>query len=433
MINTPDVITAVNIALLLSACAAAIVMIASFRKDTLQKRSQQLFFAKILATGVGAAFYALSYIHNPVPRDALNIIGLSFAYIGIYVVYFLYVMYVKTVIEELDKNDRVPLYVTYLALILCVTGSLFRIISIFDHDFISLGEAANRSAVTNQLGVLCGMMLMLMTFIILVKHSKTIGSRHTIVLCFMPVLMTLATVFEQFSHGIKLLYPALIIEFLIVYTQHHLDIETRIQKDEISETKARLDMATGRMKPHYLYNVLTTIYYLCETDVEKAQYAIGVFSEYLRSTLEAMDKQELVDFSWELDEIKNYLALERLRFGDKLDVDFDIEYEDFKVPPLSIQALVENAVKHGLGQKEEGGKLRIVSRRLSDGGAQIRIRDDGVGFDVEELANQDIALGGIVSIRERLRIEIGAEMTVTSTPGKGTTVMVTIRPQDGIQ
>jgi hypothetical protein len=432
MNNTPNVITAVNIALLLSACAAAIVMIASFRKDTLQKRSQQLFFAKILATGVGAACYAVSFIHSPVPRDALNIIELSFAYIGIYVVYFLYVMYIKAVIEELDKNDSVPLYVTYLALILCVTGSLFRIISIFDHDFISLGEEAGKAVMTANLGQFCGALLMLMTFIMLIRHRKTIGRRHTIVLSSMPILMALATIIEQFSNGIKLIYPALIIEFLIVYTQHHLDIETRIQRDEISDTRARLDMATGRMKPHYLYNVLTTIYYLCETDVEKAQYAIGVFSEYLRSTLEVMDKQELVEFSWELNEIRNYLTLERLRFGDKLDVDFDIEYEDFKVPPLSIQALVENAVKHGLGQKEEGGKLRIVSRRLSDGGAQIRIRDDGVGFDVEELATQDIAHGGIVSIRERLRIEIGAEMTVTSTPGKGTTVMVTIRPQDGI-
>jgi sensor histidine kinase YesM len=275
-----------------------------------------------------------------------------------------------------------------------------------------------------------GMVMTLVTLVIIARHYRTLGLRHAIVLSFMPIMMPLATFIEPHIQGIDLHYPFILTEIIIVYTQHHLDMELQIEKDEVAETRSRIAMATGRMKPHYLYNVLTTIYYLCETDPIKAQRAIGTFSEYLRATLETLERQQLVNFSWELGEIRHYLELEKLRFGDRLRIDYDIEAEDFMVPPLSIQPLVENAVKHGIAPKEEGGTVRIVSRRLSDGGAQIRIRDDGAGFDIGELGKLDETHEGIANVRERIRLEVGGDMTITSAPGKGTTVVVTIRPEE---
>ena len=99
-----------------------------------------------------------------------------------------------------------------------------------------------------------------------------------------------------------------------------------------------------------------------------------------------------------------------------------------KEPALTIQPLVENAVKHGIAPKEEGGTVRIVSRWLSDGGAQIRIIDDGVGFDVKKLRDMDVTHEGLANVRERIRLEVGGELTITSSPGRKTTAIVTIRP-----
>ena len=106
-----------------------------------------------------------------------------------------------------------------------------------------------------------------------------------------------------------------------------------------------------------------------------------------------MERDEPVEFSWELKEIRSYLALEKIRFGDRLNVEYDIEYDEFLIPPLTVQALVENAVDHGISAAENGGTVRIVTRKLSDGGAQIRVFDDGVGPGMAEGAEHGFRAG----------------------------------------
>ena len=127
-------------------------------------------------------------------------------------------------------------------------------------------------------------------------------------------------------------------------------------------------------------------------------------------------------------EIKNYLELEKIRFGDKLNVEYDVEYEDFLIPPLTVQPLVENAVIHGIGSKTEGGTIRITSRKLSDDGAQIRVKDNGIGFDIKDISAMDPDEGDIANLRDRLMEDVGGELTITSSPDKGTTSIITIRP-----
>ncbi len=423
------VLRAVNLALQSMCAVEGLVMVMSFRRSILRSRSETLFFAKVVVATVCVTCSALFFLRGPELRDPVNVVLLSFAYVGLYAVYYLYIEYFAAQIRELDEGRPVSRAVLYVSLIICVVGSMLRIISSLDSNFAALNEATMNAAIPVEFGHLGGVVLIVITFAVLFRHRKTMGIRHTVVLGAMPVLMLVATFAEPHAHGIHLHYPLIMIEFIFVYTQHHLDIQSQMQRDENAGIKAKLALATGRMKPHYLYNVLTTIYYLCESDPQKAQRAIGTFSEYLRSTLETMERQELVNFSWELGEIRHYLELEKLRFGKRLRIDYDIETEDFKVPPLSIQPLVENAVKHGIAAKEEGGTVRIVSRKLSDGGSQIRIRDDGVGFDITTLKQLDSTHEGIANVRERLRLEVGGELTITSAPGKGTTAVVTIRPK----
>ena len=190
-----------------------------------------------------------------------------------------------------------------------------------------------------------------------------------------------------------------------------------------ADSKKEIELSTNRLKPHFINNILSSIYYLCEADPARAQSITMDLSGYLLGTLDTIDKHGLVPFSRELDLIRNYIALEKLRFEDKLLVQYDIDEDRFMVPSLTMQALVENAVKHGISEKNSQGRLQLRTRRLADNGVQISIIDDGVGFDTSKGNSPD---SEIAFIQKRLAKEVNGKMVIESAPGEGTSVTITI-------
>ena len=423
-------VRAVNIAVLGFCSIAALIMMLSLRKSANKSETSRIFFAKIAVTFFTLVCYTISFIVDESSAYLLFVLTRSIAYVGFYAICYLYVLYLKAQINGEDRNKPVSMGVVYGSLVISVVGALLWVLSVFGNVFTTMGDPSAGLGpyfIVAHLGII---LLIAISLCLLVLFYKKLGILQALVLSSMPLLLLAAILLEPFANGIELRYPCIMIEFLIVYTQHHIELENKAEKYETENLKNRLNMAAGRIKPHYLYNVLTTIYYLCESDPSKAQSAVATFSEYLRSILNAMEKQDLVKFDWELGEIRHYLTLEKLRFGDRLHVEYDVEVEDFMIPPLSVEPLVENAVKHGIAAKEEGGTVRIVTRRLSDGGSQVRIIDDGVGFDIANLRGLDATHEGVANVRERIRLECGGDMTITSAPGKGTTAMITLRPQE---
>ncbi len=106
----------------------------------------------------------------------------------------------------------------------------------------------------------------------------------------------------------------------------------------ISEMKSRIMLS--QMQPHFLYNCLNTIYYLCGSDPKKAQEAVSDFSDYLRANMDSLRKDGLVSFREELQHVKKYLSLEAVRYGDGLKVKYDLETDDFALPVLTLQPIV---------------------------------------------------------------------------------------------
>ncbi len=153
--------------------------------------------------------------------------------------------------------------------------------------------------------------------------------------------------------------------------------------------------------------------------------AIADFATYLRNNLSTINTPHPIPFSKELDHIETYLNIEKLRFKDKLQVDWHINDKRFAIPALTVQTMVENAVKHGVTKKENGGKIIIVSEAVEDG-HMVKIIDNGIGFDVNTVPNDGKMHVGIRSARERLKNMSNGTLTVKSTPGMGTTVMIFI-------
>lgn len=189
-----------------------------------------------------------------------------------------------------------------------------------------------------------------------------------------------------------------------------------------------LNLAINRLKPHFLNNILTTIYYLCDTDPQKAQTLAATFSEYLLNALEALKANEPVSFTWELGLIRNYLSLEKTRLEDKLNVDYDVDITDFKVPALSVLMLVENAVKQGIAGNDKAGTVTISTRRLAGGLTQIKVSDNGAKHDkltgraAEEL-KQDFD-----AVKRLLKQQYNGELEIEEIEGGGTASIITMHP-----
>ena len=138
----------------------------------------------------------------------------------------------------------------------------------------------------------------------------------------------------------------------------------------------------------------------------------------------SLEKSEPIQFAEEYQHIRTYLFLEQIRFQNKLSVIYDVEVTDFKLPALTIEPLVENAVKHGVSKKRGGGSVTISTRR-TDEGILITVSDTGSGFDPDNYMEDGKVHVGIRNVRARLQSMVGGSLSIASTD-KGTVAVVTI-------
>ena len=183
-----------------------------------------------------------------------------------------------------------------------------------------------------------------------------------------------------------------------------------------------------QMRPHFIYNTMMSIYYLCKQNPDLAQQVTLDFTTYLRKNFTALASEEPIPFSEELEHTRAYLAVEQAQFDDMLFIDYDTPHVDFRLPPLTLQPIVENAVKHGMDPDSAALHIQIATRRTGSG-SEIVVADNGSGFkaaDDFESANGSEPHNALKNIRERLEIMCGGKMEIESQDGGGTMVKVTI-------
>lgn len=213
----------------------------------------------------------------------------------------------------------------------------------------------------------------------------------------------------------------------IVKTEELTEKEAN-QRVELSEVKTKVMLS--QIKPHFIYNTLTTISYFCSEDPQKADELTNRFSEYLKNNLSSLSETEAVAFSKELEVIKNYLEIEKMRFEERINVEYDIRFEDFAVPVLTIQPVVENAVKHGICKKEDGGTVKISSLE-EENYYCIIVQDDGVGFDKDAVNFDGKEHVGVKNIISRIE-NFGGEVEIESKVGVGTTVTIRLPKEEKV-
>ncbi len=209
--------------------------------------------------------------------------------------------------------------------------------------------------------------------------------------------------------------------------------EALVEKEKALEKKlmeTRVAVMLSQIQPHFLYNSLGAIRGLCLDNPEKAQEALDDFAIYLRRNIDSLASDVPIHFSKELEHIETYLSLERLRFGSSLSIEYDIDEEDFYVPSLTVQPIVENAVKYAARATYDGCRIIIKTRRKRNG-IHITVEDDGPGFDLFSVGQKNDGRKhiGIENVRLRLEQMVEGRLYVKSTLGKGTVVTMIVPQQ----
>ncbi|MBQ3281732.1 MAG: histidine kinase [Eubacterium sp.] len=236
------------------------------------------------------------------------------------------------------------------------------------------------------------------------------------------VVPLICMVIQMFSYGLLLIVfgTSLAVLFMFVYLLTDQMERSLRQQQEIAHQRASIMVL--QMRPHFIYNTMMSIYYLCKQDPDLAQRITLDFTTYLRKNFNAIASEDLIPFSEELEHTRVYLAVEKAQFEDSLFIDYDTPHTDFRVPPLTLQPIVENAVKHGMDP--DSGPLQILIRTTrTDSGSEIIVENNGADFVPADDNEPHIALK---NIQQRLEMMCHGKMTITPRDGGGTVVKVTI-------
>lgn len=201
------------------------------------------------------------------------------------------------------------------------------------------------------------------------------------------------------------------------------ELETEKLTLDAQLAESRVSTMISQIRPHFIYNTLGSIEQLCEIDPPKAGELVHNFAKYLRGNFGELDNPKPILMSQEMEHVHHYINIENVRFPD-MTFSFEMNSNDFLIPALTIQPIVENAIKHGLMKLQQGGTIRVVSYETETHYC-VLVEDNGVGFDTSVLVDERKHVG-IRNIRGRLTAMVNGTLEIESTIGVGTKVLIKI-------
>jgi two-component sensor histidine kinase len=234
----------------------------------------------------------------------------------------------------------------------------------------------------------------------------------------------------DFGYGIKIVYCLIFAIQLVFVTGYLIKNHGVYAKSKMLERElehSRIVLSLGQIKNHFIFNVLNAISGMCKSEPEKADETVILFSRYLRNHMSILEDSDLVAFDEVMNNLTDYVELEKIRFGEKITYKQEIDFTNFIMPQMILQPLVENSLKHGILPKAEGGTICIKTFK-EKGNVVIKVIDDGIGFDDTKEYREDSL--GICNVRYRLKHMVNGKLDIESEIGKGTVVKNSILFQD---
>lgn len=397
-------------------------IITTFERNIKNNCLMIILVANFLMLILDAATWLLEY------NGMVNILYVILTISSVSLLYIIIAAFNYYIYFYLSEKTRISVWMGHFGLPVCIAGIFMWVTSPVHEQVFYIENGVYVHGPMYAFSQILGASIILFDVILTVKYRKKLEIPDFVAIIsymFLP-LVALVITMKYPQVGSLFIYLSVTLSMLMVYTFIHVQQSIELRKKENALTQERLSIMMSQIQPHFLYNSLNAIYYLCTKDPEMAQKAIGEFSDYLRGNLDSLRTKEPVPFEKELDHIKNYLALEKMRFDDDLNIVYDIQTKNFKLPALTVQPIVENAVKYGVGKSPDGGTVTITTREYDDR-YEIIVDDDGVGGYSEKKREYDGRSHiGIQNVRERLKMQCNGSLKITSEIGRGTTVIISI-------
>lgn len=343
---------------------------------------------------------------------------------------FLFHSYVCCNLFAQDEKAKGTMFRVKAVYLIAVVGMILVVISQFTNLYYSF-DADNFYHRNPAYIIAFGMPFigMVIDLSLIIQYRKTLTRLMLISMVSYIVLPLLTVLVQVFYYGVSLINVAICISMILMFVVSMVEQNQNLARKEREAAELRISLLLSQIAPHFIYNTLTTIQRLCVKDPELAQETVGEFAGYMRGNLDALNRKELIAFEKELEHVRCYLAIERKRFGERVNINYEIEEVNFMIPALTLQPIVENAVKHGICRKMEGGTVTIRSEHKQKN-VYVTVSDDGVGFDEKEVRRDGKNHVGIWNVRSRLHTMCNGTLEIQSEPGKGTMAVITL-PQKG--
>jgi len=418
----------INIALELFGCIMALIILVNlWLSENRQSKLNRLFIWIMLFQIATLGGNALAGIF----RGGQGILAFYMVRISNFITfcagYLIAAIFAHYIYEYINEKVNISKIYPRIITITCVISICLCILSQFNHmyyyiDEFNLYQRQDWFWLSQVFGIIC----LIINAIVVFSHRKVLQSREFWLLSIYVFFPMVALIIQIFSYGLAILHISIMISTLIIF----VGIQVEVDKSIIERTRrelgeAQISVMLSQIQPHFLYNSLVVIEQLCYIDPKMAAETVVEFSEYLRGNLDALSNYKPVTFEKELKHTEIYLAIEKKRFGNKINIVYDIRYKDFDIPVMTLQAIVENAVKHGITQRVRGGTVIIRSEKLEEE-AVITVIDDGIGFDPEKPVQDGRNRVGIDNVKTRLAAICGGILEIKSKPDEGTVAVIKI-------
>ena len=406
-------------------CILSLVFVAfGIRRDTETATIMLFLFIFLLIRNLCVAFLQLTQGHHGAFwEEGIYIAGFGtylFSILSSYLISF-FVLNNVIISKEGIRRIRIILNVFLVVCMIVLVWAQISglLVNIDDSGMYYMGEFYYYSN-------LMSVAYLAFDILMLAVHGKEMPIKQRLIfglLILSPLLATLAKPFYKQLHLATLLSSISLTLIVILIVKENT---SEYRRQESIKNQLEIDLMLGQIQPHFLFNVLYVIQEICHINPETAAEAIGEFSKYLRHNMDSITIRTPIPFKEELEHVGHYVSLQQLRFGERLEVQYDLGCTDFKMPTLTLQPIVENAIRYGVRMAPKGrGKVLVRTIEHPDC-YEIDVIDNGPGFDVNKVPNDGMSHTGLKNVRERLAQVSGGELTVTSAPGEGTTVRMII-------
>ena len=245
-----------------------------------------------------------------------------------------------------------------------------------------LADSAGRFSygAASMMGYMVTASFMVIDLIKLLQLGQNITLRQRIAFIVYLSLPLLSIPVRRFWPGVYVVALASCLSMMIMLIVVVDEQSKSLQKQELDNEQLKVDLMLSQIQPHFLFNVLYVIQEICLIDAETASKAISDFSRYLRHNMDSLSINRPIPFGEELEHVRHYVSLQQLRFGDALDVRYELECTDFSLPTLTLQPLVENAIRYGVRKSKDGEGTVIIRTQEFPDRYEVHVIDDVPGF-----------------------------------------------------